>query len=194
MGLGNGRYAPPRLVDSGSNYRAVELGDVDGDGLLDIVTVRREELVVLHGDGRGGFGRKVTSPATREFGLRSLALGHFNGDEHPDLVLATRGIGGLTQVFFGDGTGAFGDSLDLIPANSHRVRNLDVEIADTNGDDHADVVLGWHGELTGSTQPFGFVTVFLGTGAGTFGAQTRLPWPSRTLRRIRYPTASPSVT
>src|SRR5215468_306620 len=80
------------LEDSGETSAAVSLGDLDGDGDLDIVlsTGRHwaSPLRVYFNDGKGKF------PVTQKIGVRDyrsygVPLADLNGDGRPDLVVGT---------------------------------------------------------------------------------------------------------
>lgn len=66
------------------------LADVDGDGNLDIVYVQSEvhELVILLGDGKGGFTRASTDGMQiQDLPLYDLKVADVNGDKRPDVII-----------------------------------------------------------------------------------------------------------
>jgi hypothetical protein len=68
------------------------LADVDGDGNLDLVYVdaqaKARNLVILLGDGKGGFARANTDGVTlSDLPLYDLKVVDVNGDKRPDLIL-----------------------------------------------------------------------------------------------------------
>jgi len=146
------------------------LGDLDGDGCLDAVTVDVFGIAdVLLGHCDGTF--QVLQP-NFEFGEGEagygMALVDVNGDGKLDLV--TSGIalfgtggpfggqyGGLLSVQLGDGTGAF--SHPRVYRGFSGMFGL--AVADFNGDGHPDVVA--------ASQDTDSVSVFINDGAGGFG-------------------------
>ena len=81
--------------------------DMDRDGRLDLVAGESNAVLVLPGDGDGGFGaprRHVLTPA--DTWVRALAVADLDGDGCLDVVASTLGSGGL-HVLLGDGSGGF---------------------------------------------------------------------------------------
>jgi hypothetical protein len=99
---------------SDATIRMAEAGDLNRDGLLDIVAIdeRRGVFIMLrHRDSTFVAGTAVGDTAKRPY---ALALSDVNLDGAVDLVVGY--VGGTPTVFFNDGTGrrltpvAFGDS------------------------------------------------------------------------------------
>lgn len=68
----------------------VALADVDGDGNLDIVytDLARNEVVILLGDGKGGFTRAASEGISLlDLGLYDIKVVDVNGDKKPDVVV-----------------------------------------------------------------------------------------------------------
>ncbi|MSR53795.1 MAG: hypothetical protein EXS09_10965, partial [Gemmataceae bacterium] len=88
LGNGAGSFAAKTDFATGSGPLSVTLGDVNGDGKLDLVTANRsaDTASVLLGNGAGSFGSK-TDFATGS-GPFSVTLGDVNGDGKLDLVTA----------------------------------------------------------------------------------------------------------
>jgi hypothetical protein len=108
LGNGDGTLQPPvNYVGSGS----IAASDLNRDGSLDIVFLNSDttSLSVLLGNGDGTFPASQNYPAGYE--LQSAALGDFNGDGKPDLVVADEYDGsngqGLVNVLLGNGDGSF---------------------------------------------------------------------------------------
>jgi hypothetical protein len=111
----------------------------------------------LIGVGDGTFRDQVQLNVCRE--PRSLAVGQFNRDQYPDVVLACSG-GDEIAVLFGRADGKFEEG------PRYPVHRTPVAIAsdDVNGDHTADLVVALRNDK---------IKVFLGTGTGEFnhGAQ-----------------------
>ena len=164
LGTGAGAFGPKADYPTGDRPYRVALGDVNGDGRLDLVTANfgngANTASVLLGTGTGAFGPK-TDYATGG-GTVGVALGDVNGDGRPDLVTANQRANPLSvSVLLGTGTGAFGPKTDYPTGDGPN----DVALGDVNGDGQLDVV-------TVSAFP-GTAVVLLGTGGGAFAPPTR---------------------
>lgn len=146
LGNGRGGFAPaagsPFAVGRAPYPHAV--GDVNGDGKLDIVTpnVGSNNVTVLLGDGRGNFKPAANSPyavATRPF---YIAIGDVSGDAKPDLITTHDDINLMTTLL-GDGRGGF-TAAPSSPFDLGR-RAYKLVTADVNRDARMDVVVGTEG-------------------------------------------------
>jgi VCBS repeat protein/flagellar hook capping protein FlgD len=150
----------PDLIDVGAQPEAVAAGDLNGDGLPDLVVGRRDGAIsiLLHYDTgfypglyRPGILKKVGT-----YPVIGVALADMNNDGNLDAVLTLYGYG--VVIMLGDGRGDFGSPVGY-PVGSG---SDPVTVADVNGDGRLDVVLV--SESTGT----GYV--LLGTGSGTLQA------------------------
>jgi hypothetical protein len=157
LGDGQGKFStgPVLKLDPGRELYTFDLGDVDADRHLDLVTAtsrpgrNANRLVVKRGDGHGTFqdGASLPVPA----GPRVEALADVNGDQHLDVVLS-HAEKGRVSVLLNTGQGVF------MPA-AHSPYEIgreafSVVVSDANRDKWADMFAA-----TGNS-----VTVLLGNG------------------------------
>jgi len=143
------------LPGTWSTTKSVALGDLNGDGFLDLVLGNYHNLSqIFLNDGRGGFAAP-TDIAGIEKATTSIALGDLNGDGFLDLVIGNNGA--FSQVFLNDGTGDFGAPSDITGSGK---ATTSIALGDLNGDGFLDLVIGNNGA---------FSQVFLNDGTGGFG-------------------------
>ncbi len=139
---------------------SVGLGDVDGDGALDIVVANGrhwpEQNRIFLNDGRAGFtlARRL---GDEEDGTYAAPLADFDGDG--DLDIATGNDRTRNLVFLNDGAGRFERSGTFGTPSSTRSLTL----ADLDGDANTDILVVNRGR-----QNF----IFQGDGAGAFDEGT----------------------
>lgn len=110
------------------------LGDLDGDGDLDVLDTTGARTVpgasyVLMNDGTGAFDRKALQ--AERIILAWPALADFNLDGSLDVALALFGL--PDRIWIGDGTGGFADSGERLGGNLE-TRGLAVGDLDNDGD------------------------------------------------------------
>jgi hypothetical protein len=148
IGNGDGTFRPS-VGYQAENALSIATGDMNGDGILDLVVGNGSggSIQVLLGKGDGTFLRPIASSSFQN--ITALQLGDFNGDGHLDVAM------GLTiQLGNGDGT-------LQAPVGAGYVDSGDgVVVADLNGDGKVDII------TTGSDA--GHIAVAFGNGDATF--------------------------
>jgi hypothetical protein len=171
LGDGTGRFAaaPGGQINLSYMPGDVELGDVNGDNILDLGVTNsdRDAVDIFLGDGKGGFNRAAGSPftvsAAVEFYTHSLNLVDLNEDGKLDIVTANHRRNSFATMF-GDGRGGFSSGPVTTFQPGHD--NYTFAFGDVDGDGHLDAVVV-SGENGDSLEP-GQVTAFRGDGKGAF--------------------------
>jgi len=149
LGDGHGRFSTGPVLKLEPGPRELytfDVGDVDGDRHLDLVTAtsrpgpNANRLLVKRGDGRGNFqdGASVQVPA----GPRVEALADMNGDQHLDVALS-HAEKKRVSVLFNTGQGGFTpaaqspyeigrEAFSVVAADANRDKRADLFVATGN--------------------------------------------------------------
>lgn len=168
-GDGNGGFAAPLTspTTAGNQGSDFALGDVDGDGNLDMViatgTNSTNNVEVLLGDGNGSFAAGTLYAAG--IMVVDVALADLDGDDALDIAAADQN-GSQVLVLFNnaDGAGTFQEGVVVIPKPDGQSAAVSVVAEDLNGDGDKDLAAAF-GPVNTTT---GSVVVALGNGDGTF--------------------------
>jgi hypothetical protein len=163
LGNGDGTFQAYKPYETGNGPEFVVTADVNGDGILDLMTANEVDgtASVLLGKGDGTFEAHV------DYGVGkaplALAVGDLNGDGKPDLAVVNLSSDSVS-ILLGNGDGTFKTHVDY----ATDMYPVSVAIADFNGDNHQDLAVANQGSS-------GTVSIFLGKGNGTFRARKDYP-------------------
>jgi hypothetical protein len=153
LNRGRGSFGAPRAYRTGWDASAVAIGDLNGDGKLDLATANGDDISVLINRGDSRFPKSV------QYGSREpydIAIGDLNGDGKADLVTANaKPSVNSISVYINRGDGRFQGRIDY---RTGRVP-VSVAVADLNGDGKPDVA---------TTNLESTVSVLLNRGDGSF--------------------------
>lgn len=157
-GLGGGSLAPPTQQYVGAWPESAAVDDLDGDAILDLVTVDSysKTCSILFGRGDATFRSRRTVPLTN-LALASpmtIASGDLNGDSYPDIA-TTIHTSNFLSVAFNPGDGNFGPHTEITVGWNP----FGIVAADLDGDGDMD--------LANSNWMRG-ISVLLNTGGGVF--------------------------
>jgi flagellin-like hook-associated protein FlgL len=158
LGNGDGTFKARASYVIGPIQREFAVGDLNGDGILDIVTANYGETTsnVLIGAGNGTFSLGLSfEVGTNPF---SVALGDLNGDGTLDMAVADVN-GDAAATLIGNGNGTF-QSKTTFQAG---IDPCAVRLADFNSDGILDMVTIDRGSARAS--------IYIGNGDGTFNSR-----------------------
>ncbi|HEV7219537.1 MAG TPA: FG-GAP-like repeat-containing protein, partial [Terriglobales bacterium] len=178
LGNGNGTFKPAVTYSSGGiESLAATVGDFNNDGIQDLAVLNscassactNGSVSVLLGKGDGTFRSPLNSSAG---GYQSIgiAMGDFNGDYIPDLVIANNcadsscASGGTVTVLIGKGDGTFKPPVSYASAGQGA---FSIVVGDFNRDGIPDLAVVNNCASTGCSSG-GTVGILLGKGDGTF--------------------------
>lgn len=171
LGNGNGTFTASGSYSVGSGPTSIVAADFNGDGNLDLAVASTTggTVTFLEGYGNGTFATASSYSIPNSDNTNSLAVGDFNGDGRPDLVV-TNGTGlhasGSVTILLNSGNFSFSQS----PISAVQGTAYAVAIADFNHDGVLDLA------VTDASQ--NQVSVLLGQGNGNFARTTGFSTPA----------------
>ena len=191
LNQGDGMFVDETYYEAGYEPRSVALGDLDGDGDLDVAVASSTDdaVFVLLGYGDGTFA-PATSFAVGD-APRSVAIGDVDGDGTPDLAVLNA-MSNDVSVLMGNGDGTFAPQATYgvgivgdYPERWLPVGGVSIALRDLDGDGDLDLVTANCGQQgLGTcllTLPPGSVSVLLNNGDGTYAAQVEYTCDLRTV-------------
>ncbi len=162
----------------------VELADIDGDGLVDVLLANGAGYSTPEGGELSraflnkGAGKPFVDVSAAVFGgkqeqTRAIKARDVDGDGDVDLVVGNT-YESQTRLLLGDGEGGFTDATADLPQKTASIGDL--ELGDVDGDGDLDIVLAdWGPGEAGSSG--GVTQLWLGDGAGKFVDATATNMP-----------------
>ncbi len=141
--------------------READLGDVDGDGDLDLVLANvawsgadPTDRLLLN-DGSGVFTRSDEFPADSVFSV-DADFADIDSDGDLDIITANLGQGAAipVRIYLNDGSGAFKNATTDLVSPMSLVHGIDIECVDINGDTSPDLYIANH--VSSDTVMIGF--------------------------------------
>jgi hypothetical protein len=175
LGNGDGTFTGPTEYPFAPYLYNMVAADVNNDGKVDLLTVvaptegDNREIVVLLGDGNGGFSAPIDAFDFQFFynPWDSYALEDLDGDGKLDLVLAP-GYGYQVGVFPGNGDGTFAQPVYYSLNNQYTGGAYGLSVADFNGDGIFDVLSAR--DFASNAQRLNAINLYEGKGDGTLQA------------------------
>jgi len=168
-GNGDGTFTLAQQLPSLSNVQqAIAVGDVDSDGLEDVVTTTALGFQVFHGTGSG----LAAGPQTQALGVLSdVAIANLDGDGRPDVVVAdATPLLQQARAFLGNGDGTF----RVAGTHATGYGPEGVSVGDLNHDGFDDAVTSDSFSGIGVPPQFS-ITVLLSDGHGGFASSAIYP-------------------
>lgn len=168
LGKGDGTFSGVRDYSSGFKPMLALIADFNGDGRPDVASVGGENQVpgvtILMGKGDGTFTSYAGRPTVPL--AYNMAVGDFNGDGRPDLVMDNFAPSGTISILLTNAKGGF-----VAHNKKFGTYPTYLNVGDFNGDGKLDVVIA-------ASNPNGQVEILstlLGNGDGTLRAPINQP-------------------
>ncbi|HUU36250.1 MAG TPA: VCBS repeat-containing protein [Vicinamibacterales bacterium] len=189
LGLGHGAFrevTATHLPQLPLSVGDLELGDVDGDGDLDMALADwgaghnmtndggRTRLWLNDGTGRFSDATEARMPALKVRFSWDLELADVDNDDDLDILVSCKRCPG-SSLFRNDGAGTFTEDARALPQYTN---NYEFEPMDLDGDGHLDLVTINDGDIAGADQSSRREHVFRNDGKGRFRDVTSSWWPA----------------